>query len=427
MDKLLFKRILVAALTILALVYVTYLLMSANFNMYPTENAVLTTITNSINTDGFIIRDETVLINKANSILSYSVANGEAVEANREIAKVFRNREDAAAYSKADALEKRIAALDDSQTSSMTGAVSVDVLNNSISGSFISFLDDINHYDVDAVEEDADRLLATINQRQLLTGKISNFDSQIASLNAQIEELRSSSGDSIGSVQTPKAGCFTEYCDGYENAFDYSKVDEMTLADLHSMKKTEVPQNAAGKIISNVKWYVACEITGDQANSLNTYDGALTVLFSDASSEPIPAELYRVQKDENGGNALVVLACDYMDSALLEGRQEPIEIGMGSYTGLRVSKRAIHDDYVTKTTYDDNDKPHREQKKVQGVYVLYGSEVQFKQIAITYATKDYVICDPSPAEGVLFNGQTIALYDKVIVKGDDLYDGKVIS
>ena len=33
MDKLLFKRILVAALTILALIYVTYLLMSANFNM----------------------------------------------------------------------------------------------------------------------------------------------------------------------------------------------------------------------------------------------------------------------------------------------------------------------------------------------------------------------------------------------------------
>ena len=72
---------------------------------------------------------------------------------------------------------------------------------------------------------------------------------------------------------------------------------------------------------------------------------------------------------------------------LLFIHQEPIEIGMGSYTGLRVSKRAIHDDYVTRTTYDDNDKPHKEQKKVQGVYVLYGSEVQFKQIDIIYATK----------------------------------------
>ena len=48
MDKLLFKRILVAALTILAVVYVTYLLISANFDMYPTENAIKTTVTRTI-------------------------------------------------------------------------------------------------------------------------------------------------------------------------------------------------------------------------------------------------------------------------------------------------------------------------------------------------------------------------------------------
>ena len=42
------------------------------------------------------------------------------------------------------------------------------------------------------------------------------------------------------------------------------------------------------------------------------------------------------------------------------------------------------------------------------------------------ADSDYVICDTNPAEGILFNGETISLYDKVIVKGDDLYDGKVI-
>ena len=40
MDKLLFKRILVFALTALAVIYVAYLLISANFDMYPTENAV---------------------------------------------------------------------------------------------------------------------------------------------------------------------------------------------------------------------------------------------------------------------------------------------------------------------------------------------------------------------------------------------------
>ena len=67
-----------------------------------------------------------------------------------------------------------------------------------------------------------------------------------------------------------------------------------------------------------------------------------------------------------------------MNSDLAQARQEPIEIGLGSYTGLRISKKAIHDDYVTKTTYDDNDNKHTEQVKVQGVYVLHGSEVRFQ-------------------------------------------------
>ena len=63
MDKLLFKRILVAALTLLALVYVAYLLISANFDMYPTENAIQVTVTDKIQSNAFIIRDENILDN----------------------------------------------------------------------------------------------------------------------------------------------------------------------------------------------------------------------------------------------------------------------------------------------------------------------------------------------------------------------------
>ena len=59
--------------------------------------------------------------------------------------------------------------------------------------------------------------------------------------------------------------------------------------------------------------------------------------------------------------------------------------------------------------------------------MLHGSEVQFKQIAIIYADDDYVLCNPDPEEGVLFNGVTVSLYDQVILEGDDLYDGKVIK
>ena len=138
MDKLLFKRILVAALTVLALIYVTYLLISANFNMYPTENAIQTTVTDAIASDGFIIRDETIIKNSSSGTLSYSVSNGTAVEAKSEIAKVFSNDKDAVANSQADALESKIKVLKDSQKSNLLGAVSVDVINNNINSNLIN-------------------------------------------------------------------------------------------------------------------------------------------------------------------------------------------------------------------------------------------------------------------------------------------------
>lgn len=426
MDKLLLRRILIAALTVLALVYVAYLLISANFDMYPTENAVQATVTNKISTNGFIIRDENILTNSTNGILSYQCANGEAVNAEGEVAKVYSNEKDAVAQSNADRCESKKAALETLQRNTVSGTMSLDIINNNIKSNLITYLNDVNNFAVDSVKNDSDTLVSSISQRQLYTGKINNFNAEISALQSQADTLRSAAGSSIGSVVTPKAGYFTEFCDGYETAFNFEEIDKLTLDDLHNVKKASIPSNAAGKVVSNVTWYVACEVTSDEASSLTVWDSSVTVLFKEATTEAIPAEIFKIQQ-AGDNRALVILSCDYMDKGILEARSEPIEIGMGTYTGLRVSRRAIHDDYVTKVTYDENDNAHKEQKKVQGVYVLYGSEVQFKQISILYADEDYVICDTNPEEGILFNGRTVSLYDKVIIKGDDLYDGKVIS
>ena len=213
MDKLLFKRILVAALTILALVYVTYLLISANFDMYPTENAVQASVTDSINTDGFVIRDEVLIENNSSGVLSYSVSDGDNVQVKSEIAKVFSKQEDAAANSRADAIQQRINNLKDSQKNTLTGAVSVDVINNSIKNNLINYLYSVNQFDINGAKTGADKLLTSINQRQLLTGKITNFNSQISALTSQMEALRNASGDATGTITTPNAGYFTEFCE----------------------------------------------------------------------------------------------------------------------------------------------------------------------------------------------------------------------
>ena len=427
MDKLLFKKILIAFLTVLALIYVVYLLLSANINMYPTENAVRTTITEKIYSNGFIIRDETIIPNNSNGVLSYSCANGEEVKANGEIAKIYANESDAVSQSIADSLEKKKKALVDLQSTNVLGSVGLDTINNDISNNLISFYNNVNDNDINSAFTHSSDLLYSINQRQLYTGKVKNFSTEIADLQSQIDTLRNSSGDSIGTLTTEKAGYFTEFCDGYENSLKYKDVDRLTLDDLHNIEISSVPSNTAGKIISSLNWYVACEVTADQATSLSLWDGNVSLLLSGASNEAVPAEIFRIHQPSQDDNALVILSCDYMDDSLIDTRNEPIEIGLGTYTGLRVNKKAIHDDYVTKVTYDDNNNKHTETKKVQGVYVLYGSEVLFKQVSIIYADDDYVICDTTPDDGVLFNGETISMYDQVILEGDDLYDGKVIQ
>ncbi len=427
MDKLLFKRILIAVLSILAVVYVVYLLVSSNFDMYPTENAVHVTVNDTIHSNGFIIRDETVIENSSRGVLSYSLSDGEAVKSSGEIAKIYSTDSDAAAQSKADILEEKVNSLKNLQNVNAGNTTGIDTINNDINNSIVSLYNLVNNNDITKIGSNINSLITSINRQQVFTGKADNFDAEIAELESQISTLRNTSGKSIGTISAPKAGYFSAHCDGYENSIKFTDIDKIKLNDLENIKSSDISSSVAGKVVNDVEWYIACKVTADEATELNLWDGDATVLFSNASSETIPASVERVYQETKDSDGLLILKCNYMNSELIDTRNEPIEIGLGTYSGLRISKKAIHDDIVTKTTTDENGNKHTEEKKVQGVYVLYGSEMNFKQISILYAEDDYVICDTNPDSDVLFNGETVSLYDKVIVEGEGMYDGKVIN
>ncbi len=427
MDKLLFRRLLIGLLSVLAFVYAIYLLVSANFNMYKTENAVKVTVSDTIYSDAFIIRDETIINNNTSGVLSYSVDDGEEVKAGGEIAKIYSSEADAVAQTKAESLEESMNSLIEIENSNASNTIGIDTINNEIVDGLTDFYKNVNNNEIDLIDSSVNKLVSSINHRQVYTGKVSSFDSKIQDLQSQITTLRNSSGSNIGVLTSEKAGYFSAHCDGYENAIKYADIEKITLSDLENISYTSAYENAAGKVVGNLDWYIACEISPDEATTLSLWSGDATVMFSNAYSEGIPAKIMRIHQDSKDSQALLILKCNYMNADLIDARREPVEIRLGSYTGLRVSKKALHDDYVTNTIYDDDGNKHTEQKKVQGVYVLYGSEVQFKQVSLLYADDDYVICDEAPDSEKLFNGETISLYDKIIVEGDNLYDGKIVE
>ena len=68
-------------------------------------------------------------------------------------------------------------------------------------------------------------------------------------------------------------------------------------------------------------------------------------------------------------------------------------------------------------------------KNVKGVFVKYGSRINFVQIFSDITVNGYAICktDLSDLEKAsLVTDSTITQYDEVVVNGDDLYDGKLL-
>ena len=110
-----------------------------------------------------------------------------------------------------------------------------------------------------------------------------------------------------------------------------------------------------------------------------------------------------------------------MNSPISHLRNETVQITVNSYTGLRISKSAIHDGNVEVADGSG------EIQRVQGVYVRHGSQLEFKEVSIMYAGPDFVIIDETPDEGILVSGETLKLNDEVVIKGEDLFEGKNVQ
>lgn len=429
MDKLLFKRILIGALTALILVYVFFLVFSANFNVIQTENATKMTVTDKIYSTGFIVRNEDYIKNDSEGYIAYELDDGDDVSGNGVVAKIYPNSTDAVSRQRIETIDAQIDELTALTNSYYSESVSLDAVDNQLNTNMISLLSNINKGNLSLANTTLNSLLNTINERQLITGQVQNFSAKINELETEKQDLESSSSDSIGTIKSKKAGYFVSDIDGYEKSIDYTKIKDITLDDLENVKAKEIPSNTVGKVVSDLNWYVACKVTADEALSLSFFENesGVTIDMPFATTESIPAKIVKINQENADSEAVVIFECNYMNSDLADARQESVEIGIQEFTGLRVSKVALHDDVVEKHTEDEDGNTTTESKKVQGVYVVHGSELQFKEVAILYAGNDYVICDPNPQDGVMFSNETVQLYDKVVIEGDKLYDGKIVS
>ena len=95
MGKSTVKKACLIALCCVAFLYIVYLLYGANFSVVKTETVTLSSAANSIYADGYIVRNETLITNDTNGVVSYEYDGNRKVAAGGIIARIYASEQDA--------------------------------------------------------------------------------------------------------------------------------------------------------------------------------------------------------------------------------------------------------------------------------------------------------------------------------------------
>lgn len=413
----------------LILFYAIYHVCVSVYVAVETETAVLSTLSDLYETEAYVIRNEKVITADTNGqVVDYAVEEGGKVSKGGTVANLYSSGDSITRQEQILRLETEISLLERLAGTKDSYAADPTVLNRQISDQLTELLAATTAGDFSKESEQRANLLFRLNQQALVTQDTFDYTARLTELKSQLESLRSNVSGSNGTITSESSGFFSKHVDGYENVFDYQKVEALTVEDLQKdVKPEEIPDNAVGKVAVNHEWYIACVINAETALKLSNL-GSVEVSFPSLSSTPVDAEIVAINQNSYDSDAALILKCSTVEADLITARHETIEINLLSYNGILVRQDAIHFEDVEETIEnEDGTTSTVVHKNVKGVYVLSADRLEFVQIFTVVSANGYAVCKIEPDENdELYTNNTIQLYDKVVVKGSDLYDGKIL-
>lgn len=415
---------------VIVLAYIGQDLYFSSSGKVETEFISMTSEKEVVSVDGFVVRDEnrtdaagesiSVLYMQDGRIYIPTLSDSTSVAFGDTIALSFSNEQQAQDYQQAMELQSKIDYLESLQSQENLSYVNVVALNSEISAAIHDYLALIDSNKLTSLEEAVRKINYKITTKQIATGSTPDFSKLLKRYQKQKKNLNVDSLRSVG-VLSPYAGYFVSTVDGYESKYDFSSLASGTV-DAEEVKalldgKPDKTDGAYGKIIGQHTWYLLCNMPQNRA-SIVKKGYYVTVSFPEKGLYDLPMRVQSVS-NRTDDSVAVVFKCTLMNEALSALRKEKAEITVKTYEGFRISNEALLENADGLT----------------GVYVLSGKRVVFKPIQILYYADNHVIAREAvyyKDNGEIDTEKTPSLpqleaYDRVIVKGKNLYDGKVIN
>ncbi len=392
------------AIAVLVAVFIINQIISSLYIPIKTENAVYFTDNDGFKITGHIIRNETLVTANTDGVLHFITADGSRVSKDGVIANIYSNASASITVSEIDVLKAQIKDIEDILSYNDIEAANLELINSKISNSLDEFVFSGSGGNYENSDNLSKFLLSANNRKQVALGVATGLDSRLAALKAELEKLNSKLPTVMGKITAKESGYFVSKTDGYENTLETDDLDSITPEILSSLKPQERASDVIGKIVSDYEWYIAAIVPLN--DSLKYKEGQELKLLTTVKSSPkLAVTVKQINVSESSENAVIIFACSDMNSELATVRTGNMTVVTKEYSGLKIPKKAL-----------------RVVESVKGVYVQNGMQVNFVPVEIVYRNDDYIICEKQNNKD-----SYLKLYDKVVVKGKNLYDGKIVG
>lgn len=405
-EKNVVKKFAIIAAALTLLTYIGYQVYRMAYSPVETEIAREYTVEDTVETDVFVARNENYITNKKDGTIISVVDDGSRVAKNQEVAVVFSDTEAADTYSRLRELETEIERYKKLSSQSDNYTFNINDLDDNIDTAAMDLVNSVWKKDFTEINENINNVRDQVVTRQIATGNSIDFETKLKSFESEYNDL-SKKNSSHTSVVSDTSGYYISGTDGLEKIVDTAKVKDLSVDDIYGVLKSkaeDVPDGAIGKVVTDFTWYFLCIVDSNRTGTLEVGD-TITVNLPFSAVNSVKATVYAINEN-TGDKSAIVLSCNLMNSDISSLRHETAELVIDSYTGLRVPATAIR-------VNDDGEK---------GVFVQNGNIIEFRKLNIVYTADDYVLSSADSNDDSF-----VRLYDNIVTKGKDLYDGKIVK
>ena len=398
------RKIIISILLFAIIVYsiiVVYKLIGNPVDNFFVENGE---ITFEESTEGYIIRDETIVEgNNYKNGIAQIKSEGDKVAKGESIFRYYSNNE--------EDLTKKIKDLDVKIQDAMSKdntlfSSDIKLLESQIEQKLVDIYE---QNDIQKIKEYKKDINTYITKKAKIAGEKSPSGSYIKKLIDERTSYENKLNEGAEYVTAPKSGVVSYRVDGLEDVLSvdgFSKLNKKFLDDL-KLKTSQViaTSEEKGKVINNFKCYLACYIKSDKAKEAKIGDKVKIRL---PNSKETTATVEYISVEEDNGVLLVFGLENYVEE-LISYRKIAFDIIWWSDKGLKVPNSAILKDENNISYVVRNRAGYYEK-----IYVNVLRNNNNYSIVKNYTTKE--LQELGIDNSQISNRKSISLYDQLVLE-----------